>query len=196
MTYEAILKALRRRSYAVLCTADERGHPHAVGVEYGVAPGGDAIYVMTRRHLKKARNIAANSHVALTVPLTRRLLWFLPPPSIQFEGTAEILDRTDVEGVRTFQTFFMGRRILKMYEEFTRRGETRVCFLRIVPEREIATYMVGSSILELMRRMEVGIGKVTVPPGYRGRKPAPVPTGGTSQDNGSPGAPRHGIHVL
>jgi nitroimidazol reductase NimA-like FMN-containing flavoprotein (pyridoxamine 5'-phosphate oxidase superfamily) len=167
LTYESVLKELRKRSFAVLSTADENGHPHAVGVEYGVSPRGDAIYVMTRRQLKKVRNISANSHVAVSVPLTRRLLWFLPPPSIQFQGTAEILEQTDEVGIQTFSRFFMGRRILRMYEEFARRGETRVCFIRIVPVAEMSTYMVGHSILELMRRMEVGIGKVAVPAQYR-----------------------------
>ena len=136
-------------------------------MEYGVAPAGDAIYVMTRRHLKKALNIAGNAHVAMAVPLTRRLLWFLPPPSIQFQASAEIVERSDEEGLRTFRSFFMGRRILKMYEESERRGETRVCFLRIVPDPEISTYMVGHSIWELIRKMEAGIGKVEVPARYR-----------------------------
>jgi len=168
LTFEAILKELRKRSFAVLSTIDEQGGPHAVGVEYGVAPNGDALYVMTRKHLKKARNITANPHVAMVVPLTRRLLWFLPPPSIQFQGIAEILERTDEEGLRTFEEFFMGRRILKIYEEFERRGEARVCFLRIVPDSEISTYMVGQSIWEMSRRMEAGIRKVEVPATARG----------------------------
>lgn len=54
-----------------------------------------------------------------------------------------------------------------MYDEFARRGETRICFVRIVPGPEISTYMVGHSIWELSRRMEVGIGKVAVPAEYR-----------------------------
>jgi hypothetical protein len=83
-------------------------------------------------------------------------------PSIQFQGIAEILERPDEEGLRTFEEFFMGRRILKMYEEFERRGEARVCFLRIVPDSEISTYMVGQSIWEMSRRMEAGIRKVEV----------------------------------
>ena len=163
LTYDVVLKVLRKRSYAVLCTVDEYGKPHSVGVDYGVAADGRAIYVMTRRHLKKARNIAANPYVAMTVPITRRLLWFLPPPSIQFQGKAEILERTDLDGIATFKSFFVGRRILAMYDEFVRRGETRVCFLRLVPEAWISTYMVGHSIFELMRRMEVGAAKVEIP---------------------------------
>ena len=166
LTYDAVIKELRRCNYAVLCTVDERCRPHSVGIDYGVAADGRAIYVMTRSHLKKARNIAANPHVAMTVPITRRLLWFLPPPSIQFEGTAEILERNDPEGVSTFKSFFLGRRILGMYDDSARRGETRVCFLRIVPEAEISTYMVGRPIYEVMRRMEVGTARVQIPRPY------------------------------
>lgn len=167
LTYDAVIKELRKRNYAALCTVDERGRPHSVGIDYGVAADGRAIYVMTRSHLKKARNIATNPNVAITVPITRRLLWFLPPPSIQFHGTAEILDRTDADGILTFKSFFLGRRILSMYADSERRGETRVCFLRIVPEGQIDTYMVGNSIFELMRRMEAGNAKIEVPDRYR-----------------------------
>jgi hypothetical protein len=61
----------------------------------------------------------------------------------------------------------MGRRILTMYEELERRGETRTCFLRITPGPVLSTYMVGHSLWELSRRMEVGMEKVEVPPSYR-----------------------------
>ena len=46
---------------------------------------------------------------------------------------SELLERSHPEGVRAFQGFFVGRWILRMYEEFERRGETRVCFVRIRP---------------------------------------------------------------
>jgi hypothetical protein len=52
-------------------------------------PGHDlALYVMTRRHLKKARNIAQSPRVALVVPLPRRFLQFVPPATIQLRGRA------------------------------------------------------------------------------------------------------------
>ncbi len=161
LSFEHIVKALRTRSFAVLSTVDAEGRPHAVGVEYGVSPDGRHIFVMTRRHLKKARNIVGNPHVALVVPLTRRWLWFLPPPCIPFGGTAEIVDYSDAEGIATFQSFFMGRRILKMYEASRREGETRTCFLRITPDAVIHTYMVGHSVWELMGHMEAGQERVS-----------------------------------
>lgn len=136
-------------------------------MNYGVSePGRDlAIYVMTRRHLQKARNVAANPAVSLVVPLMRRLLWFPPPPTIQLHGRAEILDWTDKGGTDVFRRFWMGRRILEAYRAVHRRGETRICFFRITPDPLVSTYMVGYHIWELRRRMESGTGRVVIPPG-------------------------------
>ena len=69
-------------------------------MNYGVTPPGQllALYVMTRSHLAKARNIARNHRIALVVPITRKLLWFLPPATLQLHGRAEILSWTDAEG--------------------------------------------------------------------------------------------------
>lgn len=118
---------------------------------------------MTRRRLRKARNVIESPNVAFVVPLTRRLLWFVPPPCVQFQGQAEVLDRDDPGGVETFRSFVTGRRILSMYEELARRGETGVCFLRITPDTTLSTYMVGHSILEVMREMEAATERVRVP---------------------------------
>jgi hypothetical protein len=57
----------------------------------------------------------------------------------------------------------MGRRILEAYRASHRRGETRICFLRIMPEPVVSTYMVGYHIWEVRRRMESGAGKVVIP---------------------------------
>jgi nitroimidazol reductase NimA-like FMN-containing flavoprotein (pyridoxamine 5'-phosphate oxidase superfamily) len=165
LTFERVVSALRRRDFGVLSTATPDGRPHSVGVVYGVSLPGRPfrLYVMTRRRLRKARNAVENPHVSFVVPVTRRLLWFVPPPCVQFQGTAEVLDRDDPGGVETFRSFAMGRRILAMYEDLARRGETGVCFLRITPDQTLSTYMVGHSIWELMRRMEAGIEQVRVP---------------------------------
>lgn len=165
VTFDRVVRELRRRDFAVLSTVTPECRPHSVGVVYGVSLPGRPfrLYVMTRRQLRKTRNVVENSNVSLVVPLTRRLLWFVPPPCIQFQGTAEVLDRDDPGGVETFRSFAMGRRILTMYEEMARRGETGVCFLRITPDPTLSTYMVGHSIWEVVRRMETGIERVRVP---------------------------------
>lgn len=167
VTFELILGHLRKQTFAVLSTTDEEGKPYSAGVNYRVSERGSeiAIFVMTRRHLKKARNVALNSRVSLVVPLPRRLLWFLPPATLQLSGEAKILDWTDDEGRDAFRKFWIGRRIFKAYEESHRRGETRICFLKITPDPVINTYMVGSNIWQLRKDMESGAAKVVDPRG-------------------------------
>jgi nitroimidazol reductase NimA-like FMN-containing flavoprotein (pyridoxamine 5'-phosphate oxidase superfamily) len=72
VTFEVVLSHLRTRDFAVLSTISNEGRPHAVGVNYGVSRLGRdfVIYVMTRRHLQKARNITQNPNVSLVIPLT------------------------------------------------------------------------------------------------------------------------------
>jgi pyridoxamine 5'-phosphate oxidase-like protein len=173
VTFADVLRQLRTHNFAVLSTVDAEGHPHSAGVNYGVSRPGQplALYVMTRTHLKKARNIAVNPRVSLVIPISRRVLWFLPPPTIQLHCQAEVQDGTDAQGTEVFRGFWMGRRILQAYARSHERGETRVCFLKITPEPVIATYLVGYSIWEVRTRMESGAAKVVVPPELRSTAP-------------------------
>ena len=166
LTPQLVLRQLRKQDFAVLASVGSDGKPHSAGVSYGVSrhAGALAIYVMTRRHLRKARDIALNPEVSLVVPLPRRILWFLPPATIQLHGRAEILDWTCAPGIEAFRRFWLGRRILAAYREAYRHGETRICFLKITPDPVVHTYMVGVSIWQLSRRMESGAGKVVIPP--------------------------------
>ena len=166
VTAELVLRELRRHDFAVLSTVGEDGGADSAGVNYGVSAPGDglALYVMTRRHLRKARDVARDPRVSLVVPLPRRLLWFVPPATIQLRGRAELLDGDDPAGIAVFRGFWMGRRILEAYDKSRQRGETRVCFLRITPDPEVRTYMVGYGVLEVRRRMESGAGRVLLPP--------------------------------
>src|SRR5262245_7396938 len=165
-----VLRNLRAQHFAVLSTMDEQGRPSSAGINYGVSSPDQelSLYVMTRRHLQKARNIAQNPSVSLVVPVRRTLMGFLPPPTIQLHGRAEILDVADEEGVAVYQRFWLGRRILSAYRAMERRGESRICFLKITPDPVVRSYMVGSNVLSLLSHMESGTGKVVIPPNRRG----------------------------
>jgi Pyridoxamine 5'-phosphate oxidase len=172
LTADVVLSSLRRNHFAVLSTVGRDGASHSAGVNYGVAnsSSGPALYVMTRRHLQKARDIQSDGRVSLVVPIRRRLLWFLPPATIQLRGGAEVLDGNDDVGEAVFRGFWIGRRILNAYERSRKNGETRICFLKITPEPIVRTYMVGSNVWELTRRMGSGAGRVDIGPVH-------VPTG-------------------
>jgi general stress protein 26 len=170
-----VLAALRAHDFAVLSTADAAGEPHAAGVTYGVSPPDRplALYVMTRRHLTKARDVAQNPRVALVVPLPRRLLWFIPPATVRLRGHAELLAWSNPEGTEVFQRSWLGRRILAAYEQSRRRGEARVCFLRITPDPIARPYGVGHSVWTLRRRMEAAAGTVALPAAAASRPSPP-----------------------
>lgn len=165
VTFDLVLHQLRNHNFAVLSTVGEDGIADSAGVNYGLGGLDDklAIYVMTRSHLRKARNIAQNPNVSLVIPLPRRLLWFLPPPCIQVSGRAEILDWNNHDGIETFRRFWMGRRILAMYKDAHERGETRTCFVKITPNPVIRTYMVGYNAWELRSRGELAGATVRIP---------------------------------
>lgn len=158
----SVMRALRRQHFAVLSTADAEQVPHSAGVTYTVAPdaGLPIIYVMTRRHLQKARDIALNPRISIVVPVPRLLLRFVPPATIQLRGEAEILDRTDATATAAFGRFMIGRQILSAYRKSYERGERRICFLKITPEPIVRTYMLGSGIWSLRDRMDRGAATI------------------------------------
>jgi hypothetical protein len=66
------------------------------------------------------------------------------------------------------RSFWLGHQILNAYEESSRRGETRVRFVRVTPDPVINTYMVGYSVLDVRTRMESAALRVTFPVGQSG----------------------------
>jgi len=162
VTPELVVRELRAQNFAVLSTVNESGGPDSAGVNYGVAATDRplTLYVMTRRHLRKAMNIASNPAVSLVMAVPRKILRFVPPATIQLHGTAEILDATDQEGTEVFRRSLIGRLILSAHAASHRRGETRDCFLRIAIAPEVHTYAVGYSAWELRRDIERGVGFV------------------------------------
>lgn len=169
VTFGTVLKELRRRHFGVLSTVTKDGRSHSAAVFYSVSPSTRPleVFVMTRTKLKKARNIMNNPNISFVVPLNRRLLSFVPPPCIEFQGQAEIIDWKDETALAAFKTSYMGRTIVNAYDEMYRQGDHTICFLRITPDSAIFTYGVGVSIWEMRRHMEVGFAKVEVPQEYR-----------------------------
>jgi hypothetical protein len=155
---ERLIREISSHHFAVLATSATHDVPHSAGVSYGSAieNGSLVIYVMTRRHLRKARDIAAQARVSLVIPLERRLLWLVPPGTIQLSGRAELLPQGDERGVSVSRSFLLGRRILRAYRAMSESGERRVCFVRIAVDPLVQSYMVGVSLVSVLRRMESG----------------------------------------
>jgi hypothetical protein len=139
---DTVIRALGKRSFATLATVSAAQRPHVAAVLYALVD--TTLYVSTERDSRKARNIAANPHVGVCVPVRR--LPVGPPASIQFQATADILANDDPEIVR-----LAGAGRLKA---ITGHGELELpdgCVLRVTPAGRINTYGLGMSLLALLR---------------------------------------------
>lgn len=140
---DAVRAAIAKRSFATLATTSSAQRPHAAGVLYADVDG--VLYVSTLRSSRKARNIAANPHVFVSIPV-RRVPFGAPPSTIQFAATAELLavDHPDVARLAA-----AGR-----LRAITGHGELELpdgCVLRITPGRTIHTYGLGMSLRALAK---------------------------------------------
>ena len=137
-----VLKAIKKRSFATLSTTSPAERPHVAGVLYEAV--GTTLYVNTLRTSRKARNVAANPHVAVAIPIRR--LPVGPPSTVQFQGTSEVLDVDDPE-IRAL----IDAGHLKSITSHDELDIPDNCFLRISPGRKLFTYGLGMSLLSLIR---------------------------------------------
>ncbi len=161
LTFDRVEREIRKRNYGVVCTTAAGGRPHAAGVMYAVSSADRpfALNIVTDKRSKKARNIANRPEVAFVIPAPR-IVGFLPPNSIQFQGTAELLPLADGESRRAFESSLVLRRVLRLQLE--QKEEVSV-FVRVHPGRAVFTYGVGLSILQLMKHVEGSSARVDIP---------------------------------
>ena len=139
---QAVLEAIGKRSFATLASTSAEGRPHAAGVLYALS--GDHLYVSTIGTSRKARNIAEDPRVAVTVPVRR--LPIGPPSSVIFQATARVLELDDPELRTAAATGDL--------KAVTGHGELELpggVFLQIALPRRVVTYGLGMSLLSLMR---------------------------------------------
>jgi Pyridoxamine 5'-phosphate oxidase len=152
-SYDEVAKAIGKRSFATLATTSPQQRPHAAGVLYANVDG--VLYVSTIRSSRKARNMAANPNVFVSIPV-RRVPFGAPPSTIQFAATAELLppDHPDVVA------FAAAGRL----KAITGHGELDLpdgCIVRISPSSTIHTYGIGMSLRALAKNPLDAAGRVT-----------------------------------
>lgn len=156
-----VMRAITQRSFATVASTSPAGHPHVAGVLYEMV--GDSLYVNTLRTSRKARNIADNANVAVAIPIRRVPVG--PSSSVQFQGTAEILDVDDPEILDLIDQGSLG--------PLTDHGELDMpdgCFVKITPKRRIHTYGLGMSLYRLIKDPLNAAGVVEIP-GHDGVRP-------------------------
>jgi len=132
-TAQQIWHALSHASFAVLSHVTPAGAPRSSGVLYAMS--GDRIYVVVAEDSWKARHIAADGTVAVTVPIRRggllSLLFPIPPATISFPAVAVVQPADVLAGLPA---------LARMIPE-ERRGNCAV--LEIRPTGNFLTYGIG-----------------------------------------------------
>ena len=104
----------------------------------------NTLYVNTERTSRKARNIAANPHVGVVIPVPR--VPFAPPSTVQFQAKSEILANDHPDIVALLETGLVNS--ISSHGEL---GNPDGCFLRINPNGKLLTYGLGMSIRQFAR---------------------------------------------
>jgi nitroimidazol reductase NimA-like FMN-containing flavoprotein (pyridoxamine 5'-phosphate oxidase superfamily) len=148
---ELVRKSIAKQSFCTLATTSSALRPHVVGVRY-VEIGG-VLYMTMFDESVKVRNIRENERVAVCIPV--RKYPFVPPYAVQFQGTAELLSRTDPRIVELFEA---GR--LKGIISKTDYADPHTIFARITPGKRVSTYGIGVSLLQIVREPTSAIRSV------------------------------------
>ena len=142
VTTELIWRALATTSFAVISHVTPDGQPRSSGVVYATA--GRRLYVVVAADGWKARHIALNKRVAVTVPVRRggilSLLFPIPPATISFHATAVVHS----EGWPKLAQALKRIEVLIPPE---RRASSTV--IEIIPEGDFVTYGIGVSLLQM-----------------------------------------------
>jgi hypothetical protein len=153
LTTADVWAAIRKRSFAVLGFTTPNGEPRTSGVVYATL--GHDLYVVVAPDSWKARYIAIDARVSMTVPVRRggmlSLMAPIPPATITFPGRAEVFPPGAPEIAPVV------RELGGLLPE-ERRDEVAV--VRIRPEGTFVMYGVGVS---LMRMRDTVAARARVP---------------------------------
>lgn len=155
LTTSDVWQVLEKNLFAVVGMVTAKSEARTAGVVYVVRER--KLYVVTGRESWKAKHIAQNPHVSLTVPIDKRIPiapWVkIPAATITFCGQAKILPADETPG-DLLQALLRGM-------ETDPEMVADSCIIEIVPQKDFVTYGVGVSLMT-MRNPDKARGRVPV----------------------------------
>ncbi|MFQ5778701.1 MAG: pyridoxamine 5'-phosphate oxidase family protein, partial [Terriglobia bacterium] len=137
LTGEQVWKEIESGMFAVLGYVNPQGEARTSGIVYHVRDR--RLYIGVYRDSWKARHIASNPRVSLTVALPRRIPFFpwvkIPPATITFQGEAEV---RDFDGVAPA----IGRALVSGLE-LEADPAAALAVIQVKPRGEFLTYGIG-----------------------------------------------------
>ncbi|MCA9899542.1 MAG: hypothetical protein KC433_15225 [Anaerolineales bacterium] len=140
---EQVWQAIEKEIFAVLGMVTAKNEARTVGVVYIVQ--NHKLYIGTGADSWKARHIAGNTAVSITIPIAKRIPimpWIkIPAATITFSGTGRVLPATEAAEPILRAVF------RDLADDAAQMSET--CLIEVTPEKEFITYGVGVSLMEM-----------------------------------------------
>jgi hypothetical protein len=142
LTSDQIWHQLAKASFAVLSHVTPAGEPRSSGVVYKTV--GRRLYIAVAPDSWKARHIAGNGRVAVTVPVRRggvlSLVLPIPPATISFHASAVVYPAASPQA----------RRLLKeLASLLPHERQASAAVIEVVPEGPFVTYGIGVSLTQM-----------------------------------------------
>lgn len=142
LSREQVWRDVARASFAVLSHVTPSGEPRSSGVVYHTL--GRRIYVAVAPDSWKARHIAVDGRVSLTVPVRRggvlALVMLIPPATVSFHGRAIVHPAGSPEVAPLLD---------ELGSLLPPDRRTSAAIIEIVPEGAFVTYGIGISLAEM-----------------------------------------------
>lgn len=137
VTTDQIWKVIEKEPFSVLGMVTANGESRTVGVVHITRDR--RLYIGTGIDTWKARHIAANPNVSITVPIPKRVFflpWFkIPAATVSFSGTAKVFLRGDVSPDMKAAVF---RGLAEDPE-----ADKNLCVIEVTPHGDFLTYGIG-----------------------------------------------------
>src|SRR5215469_13351637 len=143
LTSEQVWRAVARASFAVLSHVTPAGEPRSSGVVYKVI--GRKLVIAVAPDSWKARHVAADGRVAVTVPVRRggilSLVAPIPPATVSFHGTALVHPAGSLPARSALD---------ELGSLVPAAGRASACVIEITPHGAFRTYGLGVSLRTML----------------------------------------------
>lgn len=155
LTSEQVWETVKKELFAVIGMVTAKNEARTVGVVYIVQD--QKLYIGTGVNSWKARHIAANPAVSITIPIAKRIPlmpWIkIPAATVTFSGKARVLPANEATQP-LLKAVFQG-----LADDPATMSDT--CLIEVTPEKEFITYGVGMPLMQ-MRHPEKARGRTSV----------------------------------
>jgi hypothetical protein len=143
LTTAQVWETIEKELFAVVGMVNAAGEARTAGLVYIVRER--KLFIATGRDTWKARHMAANPHVSVTIPIAKRvpiMPWLkIPQATITFQGTARVFPAAEASPEL--------RRAILMHKADDRAMVAGSCIVKITPVGEFVTYGVGIRLMDM-----------------------------------------------